>query len=532
MQRKKIGRTLKNLTLTAMFIGIGLLLPFLTGQIPQVGSALLPMHIPALLCGVFCGPWYGLVCGAVMPLLRSSIFGMPPLFPTAIAMAFELAAYGLIIGLFYRVFKKNIIGLYASLLISMVGGRLVWGAVTAILLGINGGGLTFNAFLSGAVLTAIPGIILQLVLIPVLVIAVRNVIQGDSSGYNEIRELVKGQLKLYPKAKEIDILKAIYQNEFGAGHMISDSALCLKLVKDELKTLEENTGDPVEKLGGDLSRLHIRAIPQTGLSSETFAKIFMLTAVRARGNKESFLRKVNAFKKYCNDENKDFSEKSIDAAVEMWEAGGGGLFRHSDTFRNAYHPAYRVVETRFCDYLDAFASIDKRIREKRSDKPLVIAIDGRCGAGKTTLAANLALVYDCPVIPMDNFFPQDDGNEVNIDISRFKAEVLTKLSAGESFEYKPFDCGSGELAAPVAVTPGKAVIIEGSYSTYPEFADYIDLKIFMSVTPEQQLRRIKLRNPEQAEIFKKKWIPLEEEYFNKYDIEKKADIIYHNNKRN
>jgi predicted membrane protein/cytidylate kinase len=521
--------TLKNLTLTAMFIAIGLLLPFLTGQIPQIGSALLPMHIPALLCGVFCGPWYGLVCGAVMPLLRSAVFGMPPLFPTAAAMAFELAAYGLIIGLLYRVFKKNIVGLYSALLIAMLGGRIIWGAVTAVLLGINGGSLTFGAFLSGAVITAIPGIILQLILIPVLVVAVRKFAQSDNTGYNEIRELTASQLKLYPKAKEIDILKAIYQNEFGAGHMISDPALCLKLVKDELKELDDTSGEPVEKLGSDLSRLHIRAIPQTGISAGTFAKLFMLTAVRARGDKESFLRKVNTLKRICKDDIKNFSEKSIDVAVEMWEAGGGGLFRHSDTFRNAYHPAYRVVENRFCDYLEIFAKIDRL--SDSFEKPVVVAIDGRCGAGKTTLAAILALVFDCPTIPMDNFFPQDDENAVNIDVNRFLAEVLIPLNSGKPFEYKPYDCKSETYTDSVAVNPGKLVIIEGSYSTFPDFANYIDLKIFMSVNPDEQLRRIKLRSPEQAERFKKKWIPLEEDSFNKYDIEKKADLTYHNNKR-
>jgi cytidylate kinase len=313
--------------------------------------------------------------------------------------------------------------------------------------------------------------------------------------------------------------------------MISDSTVCLKYIKDELKTLEDVSGESVEGLGNGLSRLHLRAIANTGISSETFAKIFMLTAVRARGEKANFIRKVNTLKKICNDENKNFSETVIDAAVEMWEAGGGGLFRHSDTFRNAYHPAYRVVENQFCDYLDVFAKIDTLIREKSYDKPVTVAIDGRCGAGKTTLAASLALVYDCAVIPMDNFFPQDDSNDVNIDIKRFKDEVLVPLNSGKAFEYKPFHCGSGEFSDPVAVNPERLIIIEGSYSTYPEFSDSISLKIFMDINPTEQLRRIKLRSPEQAENFKKKWIPLEEEYFSKYDIEKKADLVYRNNKR-
>jgi thiamine transporter ThiT len=81
-----------------MFVALGLILPFFTGQIPKVGSMMLPMHIPVLLCGLICGWKYGLMAGAVLPLLRSALFGMPPLFPTAAAMAFELAAYGFLSG--------------------------------------------------------------------------------------------------------------------------------------------------------------------------------------------------------------------------------------------------------------------------------------------------------------------------------------------------------------------------------------------------------------------------------------------------
>jgi predicted membrane protein len=89
---KSVKNLIKSLTLSAMFLAMGLLLPFVTGQIPEIGSMLLPMHIPALLSGVFCGPIWGAAVGLIMPLLRSAIFGMPPIFPTATAMAFELAA--------------------------------------------------------------------------------------------------------------------------------------------------------------------------------------------------------------------------------------------------------------------------------------------------------------------------------------------------------------------------------------------------------------------------------------------------------
>jgi cytidylate kinase/thiamine transporter ThiT len=537
-------KILIKITLTALFIAIGLVLPFLTGQIPDIGSMMLPMHIPALLCGIFVGPWYGLVCGIIMPLLRSSIFGMPPLFPTAFAMAFELGAYGFIIGIMQKIFKNNktgsflslvitIVGLYLSLIIAMIGGRIVWGIVMAAILGTSGDPLTFTYFLNATVITAVPGIILQLVLIPGFVVAVRTLLPSEPEGANEMKEIAAAQLSLYPKAQSIDILKAIYQNEFGAGHMISDPAVCLKMIEDETAELEKKgdikIGDYVEHLGNGLARLHLRAILQTGISAQTFAKVFMLTAVRPRGNRDNFLRKVRMLEKLCRDKALSFSEESIAAAVSMWDAGGGGLFRHSDIFRENYHPAYRVVERQFCDYLDVFAKIDS-IKKENPEKSAVIAIDGRCGAGKTTLSAMLSLCYDCEIIPMDSFFPREQTDGINIDIPRFKSDVLEKLRLGKPFEYQPYSCSSAQLESPVSVDPGKLIIIEGSYSLYPEFSDYYDLKIFMTVKPDEQLKRIRLRDPESAETFKRRWIPLEEEYFNKYGVEASADLKYSGNR--
>ena len=165
------------LTYSALYLAIALVLPFLTGQIPQIGSTLCPMHIPALLCGFVCGwPW-GLAVGFIAPLLRMVMFGMPP-FYVAIAMAFELLTYGLVSGIMYRkVFKKQTVGtLYGSLLIAMVAGRIVWGIVKVILSGIaaDAGAFTFAAFISGALLNAIPGIVVQLILVPAVVVALQK----------------------------------------------------------------------------------------------------------------------------------------------------------------------------------------------------------------------------------------------------------------------------------------------------------------------------------------------------------------------
>lgn len=161
----------RNLTLSAMFLALGMVLPFLTGQIPQIGSMLLPMHIPALLCGLICGWTYGGLVGAVMPLLRFAIFSMPPM-PTALAMAFELSAYGIIAGFLYGHSRwKCIFSLYRALIIAMLGGRVVWAAVRIVMVGAMNVPFSWELFLSGAFLTAFPGIILQLVLIPVIMVA-------------------------------------------------------------------------------------------------------------------------------------------------------------------------------------------------------------------------------------------------------------------------------------------------------------------------------------------------------------------------
>lgn len=172
---EKRRKPILNLTLSAMFMAIGMVLPFLTGQIKQIGSMLLPMHIPVFLCGLICGWQYGLIVGFVLPILRSMVFGMPILFPTGIAMAFELATYGAVIGWLYSHSRwQCVIALYRCMIVTMLAGRLVWGVVQVVLLGISGNSFTWKMFITGALLNAIPGIILQLILIPAIMVALNR----------------------------------------------------------------------------------------------------------------------------------------------------------------------------------------------------------------------------------------------------------------------------------------------------------------------------------------------------------------------
>ena len=164
----------RKLTYSALFLAIAMVLPLLTAQIPEIGKSLCPMHIPVLLCGFLCGwPW-GLAVGFIAPLLRSVIFGMPVMFPGAVAMAFELAVYGCVSGLLYKLLPKTKVNLYVTLIVAMIAGRVVWGIVRLILAGLSGNGFTWAMFISGAVTTAIPGIILHIILIPILVMVLER----------------------------------------------------------------------------------------------------------------------------------------------------------------------------------------------------------------------------------------------------------------------------------------------------------------------------------------------------------------------
>ena len=165
---------IRKLTFSALYLALALVLPFITGQIPEIGAMLSPMHIPVLLCGFVCGWQWGLAVGLIAPMLRSVLFGMPTMYPTAIAMTFELAVYGAVSGILYKLLPRKTWSIYVSLILAMIAGRIVWGAARFVLAGLSHSEFPMSAFLAGAVLNAIPGIILHIVLIPILVMVLEK----------------------------------------------------------------------------------------------------------------------------------------------------------------------------------------------------------------------------------------------------------------------------------------------------------------------------------------------------------------------
>ena len=162
----------------------------------------------------------------------------------------------------------------------------------------------------------------------------------------------------------------------------------------------------------------------------------------------------------------------------------------------------------------------------------MVALDGRCAAGKTTLAGRLAREYGFPVVHMDHFFlrPEQRTPERlaqpggNVDYERVQAEVLTPLRRGEGAVYRPFVCKTQRLAEPITIPPAPVVLVEGSYACHPALWEYYDLRAFLTVDPEVQMKRIAAREGERcAQVFRERWIPLEERYFSACEVERRCD---------
>ncbi|MCD8130589.1 MAG: AAA family ATPase [Lachnospiraceae bacterium] len=196
----------------------------------------------------------------------------------------------------------------------------------------------------------------------------------------------------------------------------------------------------------------------------------------------------------------------------------------------------KVVQTADGDMSEMTACVLRALGSlQKAEKPILIAIDGRCCVGKTTLAQSLQKEIGCRVIHMDDFFLRPEQRTEkryhepggNVDYERFLMEVMEPLAEHRPFSYRPYDCKRQALSEVIEVQPCDVAVIEGSYSCHPALWDFYDLRIFMDVGKEEQLRRIAKRNGEAAlAVFREKWIPLEEAYIKAYDIEGRCDLRF------
>lgn len=348
-----------------------------------------------------------------------------------------------------------------------------------------------------------------------------------------IYETLLTHLEKYPLMEPTDAVKLIYQSEFAGGHMIKDEFSCLQWIETEGSNLtaEHLTQPDFEDIGGGYCRLNLSVMAK--LPAEVIAKIFITSSNRNKGSVEHFEEGLAALRRLCDEGKCNFTADKLNHYLENYKKDGYPPVSHSETYRNAYHPAYRVVEKRYCDYLEVIVKICQLTGRKEE---VTVAIDGMAGAGKSNLADLLNSIFDCNVFHCDDYFltpelrTEERLREVggNMDYDRFRQEICEKLNTAREFTYQKFDCSVQELGELVHVTPKRINIIEGSYSMHPTLMKYYELYIFLGIDPQLQSERILARNGEFLyKRFISEWIPKENAYHEKMDIKAKADLVYY-----
>ena len=349
--------------------------------------------------------------------------------------------------------------------------------------------------------------------------------------------IILNHIKKYPFMEIRDICKLLYQSVFGGGHMIADeeksyNRICAEY--DDMKYDFPEKETSVEDIGGNMCRIYLNSMKE-GLSPFTLNRMFVLSANRRKGSCEELEDKLDVVVNACEQMEVPFSSSDVRNFIASWKEQGYPAISHSEKYRQNYHPAYRVADGAYGKYYKVFLEIDRLLeKHKDSDAPLIVAIDGMAGSGKSTLGDILKEVYSCNLFHMDDYFLQPHQRTTerlaepggNVDFERFKTEVYDQIDQKKDFEYQKYDCSVQKLGEKVPVPYSKLNIIEGAYAAHPYFKDRADLLFFMEISDELQKERIASRNGEwMLKRFLEEWIPMEHKYFDNYAIRDKAMII-------
>ncbi|WP_249299610.1 uridine kinase family protein [Feifania hominis] len=341
--------------------------------------------------------------------------------------------------------------------------------------------------------------------------------------------VLRAHAKSHPEMRVQDAVKLVYQNEFGGGHLITDERASLERLQAEMAATPLRSGAALtEPVGGGRVRLNLAAAGCREISPGLLNRIFVLSSAGSAGRHERFVKKLRTLRRCAEEGVFAFTSHELDVYLRSYEAAGFPPVHHSDAYRAACSPAYRVIDERFVRLLPVIAAA------ARLPAGSVLAIDGCAASGKTTAAQLLGELFCCPVIHMDDFFlpaalrtPQRLGEPGgNIHYERFASEVLPGLRMGQALSYRVFDCSRGCCSSSREILPAALHIVEGAYSLHPRFGDYCALRVFCHIAPEKQKKRILARSgPELLKAFTGRWIPMENRYFEHYGIRESCDFV-------
>ena len=353
---------------------------------------------------------------------------------------------------------------------------------------------------------------------------------------NCLKHIFATHVARYPNMQPQDAVKLLYQHQFGPGHMVSDPLTALQRLCDEWEQTPSDPSAPLlEDIGNGLVRVMLAAWNAEEYPAAVLNSDFVRSAQAHTGSRESFSDQLSALRELTSQGLLPFSLEALDRYLAQYTAAGCPAVSHSDEYRTSYRPAYRVIR-RDCLSVSPATIILKEIKKRaQKTRPLLVAIDGRCASGKTTLAAQLQRLCDCSIVHMDDYFLRPEQRTQlryntpgeNVDHERFLEEVLLPLSQGKQAVYRPFNCTSQDFSDPTLLPPTPVVIIEGSYSCHRALWPYYDLTVFLSIPSENQMQRIIQRDGEEyAKVFADKWIPLEEAYFADRKLDQICDFSF------
>lgn len=351
---------------------------------------------------------------------------------------------------------------------------------------------------------------------------------------DQLTAILHQSIKRQPYQQTEDLIKLIYQSEFGAAHLIVDEDTGLEKLTAEIHARRHDP-EPVTgrftPIGNGLCRIHLAGIEKTGISAPTINRLCVRTASQAKGQKLQFKERLHDLRAYLEATARKTELSELDRFLESYDFEACHPIGHSLLYHEHYAPSYRVVPLELWLYFELFSRLDRLLQAGSS---INLGIDGLCGAGKSTLAGLLQFIYGAPVISTDHFFLparlrtaerlRTPGG--NIDYERFLAEVADPLSKSRQFSYQIFNCRTMRQDRQVTIKPGRLNIVEGSYSLHPQLRFLYDLKIFLTVGRNEQITRLKKRNSEeQFHNFIEKWIPMENYYFDQLKIAAHSDIV-------